>query len=264
MTSRILLTGGTGRLGRQLVPRLRAADCKLRVLSRSAHGDDDGVEWVTGDLITGAGIEAAVDGADIIVHCAGASKPGPDRAQTANLIRAATRTRPAHLLKISVVGADRIPVTSGVDRAMFGYFAFMHATEQAVADSGIPWTILRATQFFELIEIVCGALARLPALPVPSGVRFQPVDSRDVADRMAELALGAPAGLTPDFGGPRVYPMGDLIRSYLTARGKRRPLLPLRLPGRAARAVRDGANLVQGGTTGGRTWEEYLAERFAA
>jgi uncharacterized protein YbjT (DUF2867 family) len=211
MTSRILVTGGTGRLGRQLVPRLRAADCKLRVLSRSAHEDDDGVEWVTGDLITGAGIEAAVDGADIIVHCAGSSKPGPDRAQTENLIRAAAKTRPAHLLKVSVVGADRIP-----------------------------------------------------AVPVPSGVRFQPVDSRDVADRMAELALGAPAGLTPDFGGPRVYPLGDLIRSYLTARGKRRPLLPLRLPGRAARAVRDGANLVQGGTTGGRTWEDYLAERFAA
>lgn len=262
MTSRILVTGGTGRLGRQLVPRLRAADSKVRALSRSAHPDADGVEWVTGDLVTGAGIDAAVDGADIIVHCAGTAKPDQDRAQTANLIRAAARIRPAHLLKISVVGADRIPVASRTDRAMFGYFAFMRETEQAVADSGIPWTILRATQFFELIEIVGGALARLPAAPVPAGIRFQPVDSRDVADRMAELALGAPAGLTPDFGGPRVYPMGDLVRGYLSARGKRRPQLPVRLPGRAARAVRDGANLVQGGTTGTRTWEDYLAGRF--
>lgn len=71
MTSRILVTGGTGRLGRQVVPRLRAADYKVRVLSRSAHADADGVEWVTGDLVTGAGIDAA----DIIVHCAGQPNP---------------------------------------------------------------------------------------------------------------------------------------------------------------------------------------------
>lgn len=262
MTSRILVTGGTGRLGRQLVPRLREGDCKLRVLSRSAHDNADGIEYVTGDLVTGAGIAAAVDGADIIVHCAGTSRPSEDQAQTANLIRAAAAARPAHLLKISVVGADRVPVVSRTDRAMFGYFASMLASERAVASSGLPWTILRATQFHELVELVGKAMSRLPVIPVPAGIRFQPVDSRDVADRMAALALGAPARLVPDFGGPQIYPMADLVRGYLRAAGKRRALVSVRLPGGAARAVRAGANLVQEGTTGTRTWEDYLAQRF--
>jgi uncharacterized protein YbjT (DUF2867 family) len=262
MTSRILVTGGTGRLGRQLVPLLRAADCKLRVLSRSARGDTDGIEYVTGDLVTGAGIGAAVDGADIIIHCAGATNQSQDQALAANLVRAAAAARPSHLVKISVVGADRVPVASRADRAMFGYFASMLASEQTVVNSGIPWTILRATQFYELLELVAKAMSRLPVVPVPSGVRFQPVDSRDVASRLAELALGPPAGLAPDLAGPRVYPMTDLVRSYLRAAGKRRALVRVRLPGRAAGAVRAGANLPHGGTTGQRSWEEYLAENF--
>lgn len=262
MTSRILVTGGTGRLGRQLVPLLRGADCKLRVLSRSAHPAADGVEYVAGDLVSGTGIAAAVDGADVIIHCAGAAKQSQDQALTANLIQAAASARPAHLVKISVVGADRVPVASAVDRAMFGYFASMLASEHAVTNSGIPWTILRATQFYELVELVAKGMSRLPVIPVPGGVQFQPVDSRDVAGRLAELALGPPAGLAPDIAGPRVYPMADLIRDYLRATAKRRALVRIGLPGGAARAVRAGANLPRGGTTGQRSWEEYLAERF--
>jgi uncharacterized protein YbjT (DUF2867 family) len=262
MTSRILVTGGTGRLGRQLVPLLQAADCKLRVLSRSARPGTDGIEYVTGDLVTGAGIAAAVDGADVIIHCAATAKQSEDQALTANLVHAAATSRPSHLVKISVVGADRVPVASRADRAMFGYFASMLASEQAVTNSGIPWTILRATQFYELVELVARALSRLPVVPVPGGVRFQPVDSRDVAGRLAELALGPPAGLAPDIAGPRVYPMAELIRSYLRAAGKRRALVGVRLPGGAAGAVRAGANLPRDGTTGQRSWEEYLAGHF--
>jgi uncharacterized protein YbjT (DUF2867 family) len=262
MTSRILVTGGTGRLGRQLVPLLQATDCKLRVLRRTARAGTDGIEDVPGDLLTGAGLAAAVDGADIIIHCAGTTEQAEDHALTANLIRAAATARPSHLVKISVVGADRVPVASRADRAMFGYFASMLASEQAVASSGLPWTILRATQFYELAELVAKAMSRLPVVPVPGGIRFQPVDSRDVASRLAELALGPPAGLAPDVAGPRVYPMADLIRVYLRAARKRRALVRVRLPGAAAAAVRAGANLPRGGTTGHRTWEEYLAEHF--
>ena len=106
---------------------------------------------------------------------------------------------------ISVVGADRVPVVSGIDRAMFGYFASKRAAERVVADSGLPWTTLRATQFHDLILTVARQLAKLPVMPVPAGVRFQPVDAGEVAARLVELALGAPAGLVPDLAGPRVY-----------------------------------------------------------
>ena len=126
---------------------------------------------------------------------------------------------------------------------MFGYFASKLAAEQIVADSGLPWTTLRATQFHESMLLLVQQMARLPVIPVPARWRFQPVDAGEVADRLVELALGTPAGLVPDMGGPRVYEMAELVRSYLQARGKRRPILPIWLPGKAARAFRAGANL---------------------
>jgi uncharacterized protein YbjT (DUF2867 family) len=262
MTARVLVTGGTGTLGRLVVPRLQAAGCDVRVLSRRTHDAAGGIEYVTGDLLTGQGIQASVDGAAIIVHCAGSNK-GDDEA-TRNLVRAASGPAPPHLVYISVIGADRVPQTSAVDRAMFGYFGTKLAAERVVTDSGLPWTTLRAAQFHDLILMVARQLAKLPVIPVPAGVRFQPVDVGEVAARLADLALGAPAGLVPDLAGPRVYRTSDLIRSYLRAQGKRRPMVPVHLPGRAAAAVRAGANLAPDQAAGHRTWEDFLADRVLA
>jgi uncharacterized protein YbjT (DUF2867 family) len=257
----ILVTGGTGTLGRHLVPRLRDAGCNVRVLSRQSREAGDGIEFVTGDLATGEGIEGAVEGAEIIVHCAGSSKGDAEKAL--NLVRAASRRGTRHLVYISVVGADRIPVVSGVDRAMFGYFASKLAAERVVADSGLPWTTLRAAQFHDLLLMTARQMAKLPVIPVPAGFRFQPVDAGEVAARLVELALGPPARLVPDMAGPRVYGMAELVRGYLLARGRRRPLVPVRLPGQAARAFRAGANLAPDRAVGRRTWEEFLAERVS-
>ena len=259
MTSLILVTGGTGTLGRLVVPRLQDAGCKVRVLSRRTRDEGDGIEYLTGDLATDKGIEAAVDGAETIVHCAGTAKGDAEKAR--NLVRASARAGTRHLVYISVVGADRIPVVSGVDRAMFGYFGAKLAAERVVADSGLPWTTLRATQFHDAFLMTARQMAKLPVIPAPAGFRFQPVDAREVADRLVELALGKPAGLVPDIAGPRVYGMAELVRGYLRARGKRRLIVPVRMPGQAARAIRAGANLAPGRTVGHRSWEDFLAER---
>ncbi|HYN93305.1 MAG TPA: NAD(P)H-binding protein [Pilimelia sp.] len=260
MASPLLVTGGTGTLGRLLVPRLRAAGQPVRVLSRRAREPEDGIEYVVGDLATGAGLDAAVRGVATIVHCAGSAKGDEDKAQ--NMVRAAARAAVRHLVYISVVGADRVPVVSGLDRGMFGYFAAKRAAEVAVADSGVPWTTLRATQFHDLILLVARQLAKAPVIPVPSGVRYQPVDAGEVAARLADLALGEPAGLVPDIGGPRVYAASELVRDYLRASRRRRLLLPVRLPGGAAGAIRAGANLAPERAVGHRTWEDFLAERL--
>ena len=261
MSSLILVTGGTGTLGRLVVPRLRAAGYAVRVLSRSSHAPATDVEFVAGDLATGEGIDTAVKGAEIIVHCAGSQQGDQDKARS--LVRAAAQAGTRHLVNVSVVGADRIPLASRVDRAMFGYFGSKLAAERVVADSGLPWTTLRPTQFYDLILMVARQMARLPVIPVPAGVRFQPVDAGEVAARLAELALG-PAGLVPEMGGPRVYPMAELLRGYLRATRKHRPLLPVGLPGQAARAVRAGANLAPERAVGHRTWEEFLTERVGS
>ncbi len=259
----ILVTGGAGVLGRLVVKQLSEAGYAVCGMSRRAKPGDDwpGAEWVQADLETGEGIEAAVAGAEVIVHCAGSGKG--DEEKTRNLVRAASRAGVRHLVYISVVGADRIPVSSFVDRAMFSYFASKLAAEQIVAESGLPWTTLRATQFHYLTLKVARAMGKLPIVPLPSGFQFQPVDEGEVAARLAELALGTPAGLVPDMGGPKVYSMADLLRGYLRATQRPRPLLPVWLPGKAARAFRAGANLAPERAVGRRTWEEFLAEQLS-
>jgi uncharacterized protein YbjT (DUF2867 family) len=257
-----LVTGGTGTLGRLVVPRLRDAGYGVRVVSRRDHEDEQGIEYVTGDLTTGEGIDAAVEGTEVIVHAAGSPKGDEDKAR--HLVRAASRAGARHLVYISVVGADRIPLASAVDRAMFGYFGSKLAAEQVVADSGVPWTTLRATQFHDLLLTVVKQMAKLPVIPVPAGFRVQPIDPGEVADRLAELALGMPAGLAPDMAGPQVHELAALVRGYLQARGKHRPILPVRLPGKAAQAFRAGANLAPERAMGRRTWENFLAARETA
>lgn len=261
MTSPILLTGGTGTLGRRLQPLLRAAGREVRILSRSAHAAGDGISYATGDLTTGEGAEAAMDGVETIVHCAGTAKGDGDKAR--HLVRAATAAGGVrHLVFISVVGADRVPVTSGVDRAMFGYYASKRDAERVVEESGLPWTTLRATQFHELLLTMVRPMSKLPVVPAFGGVRFQPVDAGEVAERLAELALGEPAGLVREMGGPEVATMSDLVRAYLQAEGKHRPVVNMPLMGGAARAMREGANLTRPDHTAGRrTWQDFLTGR---
>jgi uncharacterized protein YbjT (DUF2867 family) len=257
MTAPILVTGGTGTLGRQVVPRLLEAGRRVRVLSRDGHDHAEEVELATGDLTTGHGIQAAVDGAEVVLHLAGTAKG--DEVKARHLVRAASQAGVRHLVFISVVGADRIPVTTAVDRAMFGYFAAKRAAEQVIAGSGLPWTTLPATQFQESVLLTVRQLARLPlAVPVPAGWRFQPVAAGEVAARLVELTLDAPAGLVPALGGPRTYTLAELVRGYLRATHRHRLLLPVWTPGGAARAFKAGANLVPDRAVGHRTWEEFL------
>jgi uncharacterized protein YbjT (DUF2867 family) len=257
VASPILITGGTGTLGSLITPRLRATGVPLRVLSRSSHAWMDGVEFAVGDLTTGAGVEAAANGVETIVHCAGTAKG--DAIKARNLVQAAARAGRPHLVFISVVGAERVPVVSGADRAMFGYFESKRAAERVVEESGLPWTTLRATQFYDSLVKLMRAMAKSPVIPASAGVRFQPVDAGEVADRMVQLSLGDPAGLVDDMAGPKVYGMAELIRIYLRANHRRRLVLTVPMVGKAYKAVRAGANLPLMPRTGKRTWEEYVA-----
>jgi uncharacterized protein YbjT (DUF2867 family) len=229
------------------------------------------VRFDGGDLPSSAGVERRSQrfltdgvraGIGTIVHCAGSSKG--DEVKAGHLVRAALAAGARHLVFTSVVGADLVPQTGRLDRAMFGYFGSKLAAERVVADSGLPWTTLRAAQLHDLLLTVAQQLAKLPVLPVPAGFRFQPVDAGEVAERLVELAVGAPAGLVPDMGGPRVYGAAELLRGYLRARGTRRPIVPVWLPGRAARAFRAGANLAPHRAVGRRTWEDFLADRVGS
>ena len=245
----MLVTGGTGTLGRQVVPLVQAAGWKVRVLSRSATDRGDGVEYVAADLLKGDGIDAALEGVEVVVHLAGG--PKGDDVGTQNLVRAAERAGVRHLVHISVTAVDQLPLT---------YFKSKLGAEEAVRGSSVPWTVLRAAQFHDFAWNTLAAMTKLPVLPMPGGLRLQPVDARDVAERLVELALGEPAGLVPDIVGPKVYSLGQLARDYLKATGKRRLSLPIRVPGKAGKVYRSGGNLtLTGATVGTRTWEDFVA-----
>lgn len=246
MDGPILVTGATGTLGRAVVDGLRVVGTSPRVLSRRPVPDG-----VSGDLLTGAGIDDAVRGCPVIVHCA--TGPRHDAAAARTLLDAARRLSGAtlpHLVYISIVGVDRVPL---------GYYREKQAVEQLVAESGLPWTILRATQFHDLLARLFGMLVHSPVLPVLAATSFQPVSVTDVAERLVELALGAPAGRVPHLGGPQVRPMTDLARAWLTANGRRRPVLPVRLPGAVARGYREGGHLAPQHRDGRVGFEDFLA-----
>jgi uncharacterized protein YbjT (DUF2867 family) len=187
---------------------------------------------------------------DTIVHLAGDAKGDDEKART--LVKAAKRAGNPHIVYISVVGADQ---------KSFAYFGFKRGAEQVIAESGLPWTTVRATQFHDLVLTLAKTLAKLPIVPVPTGFRVQPIDARDVATRLVELAQGEPAGLVDDIAGPKIYTLKEIISSYLRAADRRRPMLPLHLPGNAARAFRTGVNLAPANATGAHTWEAFLADR---
>lgn len=252
MAGTILVTGGTGTLGRHVVPLLLDAGAKVRLLSRNAHESVGGIEYVTGDLLKGDGVAAAVAGADVVLHLAGG--PKGDEVATGHLVDEVARAGVRHLVYISVIAADRIPLD---------YFKAKADAERIVAESGVPFTTLRAAQFHDLVFKAVRTLAKLPVVPIPGGVRLQPVDSRDVAARLVELTLDEPAGPVPDLAGPAVYGLAELVRDYLRASGKRRPLLPVRMPGKAGKVYRAGTNLTFDGTElGQRTWAAFLAEQL--
>jgi uncharacterized protein YbjT (DUF2867 family) len=248
MSSTILVTGGTGLLGSQVVPLLRRAGQAVRVLSRHDRQAGDGVEYLAVDLLTADGIDDALNGVQTVLHLAGG--PKGDDVSTRNLVQAAQRAGTVqHLIFISVIGADAVPI---------GYFARKAEAERIVATSGIPYTILRAAQFHELALKTVRAMAKAPILLAPGGVRWQPVASGEVASRLAYLALGNPAGRVPDLAGPRTYTLEQLQRSYLTAMGKHWIRLPIHVPGKLGKAYRSGANLTAGAPTGSETWEQFL------
>jgi uncharacterized protein YbjT (DUF2867 family) len=259
MSSTILVTGGTGTLGKLVVPRLVETGSTVRVLTRTARpAEQSGITYLVGDLETGDGVDAAMVGVATVVHCAGSSKG--DDVKARRLVDAAKRSGVQHIVYISVVGADRIPMVGRIDRAAFGYFGAKREAERIISSSGIPWTTLRATQFHDLALTTVEQMCKMPVVPTPS-FHFQPVDASEVADRLVELALGEPAGLVPDLAGPTAYSMKDLVRSYLKASGKHRMLVPMWMPGHAAKAVRGGANLALDRGVGKGAWEAFLAER---
>lgn len=242
---RVAVAGGTGCVGRYVVAALERRGHEPVVIARST-----GV-----DLTTGRGLDAALEGVEVVVDVtdvrSSRRRKGVSRRtrMTRTLLEAEQRAGVrAHLL-LSVVGADRVPA---------GYYAGKLAQERLVLEGPVPATVLRATQFHELVD---RAVRMMPGpVTVVPRVRIQPVAAREVAEALAELVEEEPAGRVQDLAGPRSHDAVDLVRRTLRARGAHRVVVPMRLPGPWGRAVRTG--LLPGSRVrrGSQTFREWLED----
>lgn len=247
-TMTVLVTGASGTLGTAVLPRLVKDGHDVRPTSRRPRAG-----WVVADLATGEGLASAVRGADAVVHLASGSGKSRDTdiEGTRRLVAAAKTAGVRHLLYVSIVGIDRVPLA---------YYKTKLAAEERLRAGEVPWTILRATQFPQLVDQIIAVSGRLGVLVEDRSLVVQPVAIEDVADRIAGLLADGPAGVV-EFGGPEALRFGDLAEAWQAVRGTKKPVLPIRIPGRIAGAVRAGALTTSAKPAGTRTWADYLAGR---
>jgi uncharacterized protein YbjT (DUF2867 family) len=186
----------------------------------------------------------------VVVHLATANRT-KDAAIARTLLDAARKAAVEHLVLISIVGIEQIPL---------GYYRDKVEVERLVVESGVPHTILRATQFHALVEKLFSVQRRLPVVLAPS-FAVQSIAVEDVADRLVELAGSAPAGRVPDIGGPAVRPLPELARAWAAATGRPRRIVPVRVPGKVFAGYAAGHHLVPGPPYGRLTFEDHLAAR---
>lgn len=238
-------------LGRVLVPALTEAGHETRVLSRQDRAD-----CARGDLRTGEGLEAALEGVEVVVHAATSpfrKSRAVDVEGTRRLLDTAAAGGVEHVIYPSIVGVDRHP---------FPYYRRKWEAEQVVEAGHVPWTIARATQFHDLLDTGLRPVTRLPAVPVGRGFVFQPVDTAEYAAVLVGLVTAGPSGRVADTGGPEVRAFADLVRAWLRSRGKRRPIVSLPVPGRIGRAFRDGVHTCPDQAVGTVTWEDFLTVNY--
>lgn len=244
----ILVTGGTGTLGKPTVALLREAGHDVRVLSRTpAPGD------YRGDLTTGEGLDESLVGVDTVLHLA-TTAGTKDVAQTKHLIAACRAAGVTQLAYISIVGVDVVP---------YSYYRAKLDCEKLIEQSGLPYTILRATQFHEFIQLFLHLQRRLPivfSLNVPD----QPIAASEVAERLVELVDVGPSGRAADIGGPEKLMLRAAIDQWQEAAATRKPVWTLHLPLRFLGAMRAGKHMTPLPGFGRQTFAEFAESEARA
>ncbi|HTN20575.1 MAG TPA: NAD(P)H-binding protein [Pelobium sp.] len=251
---KILVTGGSGLLGREIVNQLISEKQNVAILTTQTHPDvTAGVEVFTGDLITGKGLSNAVINTKAIIHCA--SNPlnfeETDVLGTQNLVKAIDKHQPPHLIYVSIVG---------VDRSNYPYYVAKKQVEDLISGSGIPFTVLRTTQFHQFVHrLINGFLnTKEKLIQIPDGMTFQPVALDEVAKRLVSLSKNKAEGLLPNFGGPEILTFEEMFEQYLQVFKSEIDWKTVPLVAPRYELFRSSVNLCEGNAFGKTTWKEFL------
>jgi uncharacterized protein YbjT (DUF2867 family) len=209
---KIVVIGGSGLIGAKTVAILRAKGHEA-----VAASPRNGV-----NSVTGAGLSEALRGAQVVIDVSNAPSWAPDdvmaffRTSTLNLVEAEAAAGVQHHVALSVVGTDRMP-----DNA---YFDAKVAQEKLIAESGVPYSIVRATQFMEFLGGIADAGMQDGKVHLSTG-QFQPIAADDVAAIVADVALGAPVNGIVEIAGPERAPLHQIIATYMKAQGDAREIV---------------------------------------
>lgn len=256
---RTLVTGATGTLGTALRSRLAATGHTVQAASREPPKETSGdIKWVELNLNDGVGINSSLEDIDVVIHAATAPQGDTETVDiqgTKRLLEAAEEADVENFLYPSIVGIDNIPLP---------YYEHKLAAEEVIEASGIPTTIVRATQFHSFVAEILGYMTKLPVWPLPTKMQVQPIDVGEVADVIVDHATLVANGRTDPVGGPEVRSVEELAQAYRDVRGLRRPIVRFPLPGATTRSFRAGYATCPDYTVGTVTWEEWLTERYAS
>lgn len=259
--ARVLVVGGTGLAGRAVTAAAVERGHDVVVASRRVPDDDapayvPGAIYATVDLVTGDGLEEAVDGIDVVVDTSNASGRSSSHVFSVgsqNLLHTAARFGVGHAVLLSIVN---------VDRSNYPYYRSKAVQERAYQDSPIETRIIRTTQFHDFVAASFAAGSRLGVIPAYSKVRFQPIAVSDVARLLVAAAEGAGApDSTSTAGGPLVQSSRELAELWKTATGARGAIVGIRQSGPLGSAWRAGLNLAPDRAIDGTTFADWLSSQ---
>lgn len=257
---RLAVIGGTGVLGSAVVEDARGRGDEVVILSRSAPStgalsdvEHRAVDLAYSDADATTRLATAVEGADAVIDAVNSTPHARSVLVEGNrrLLAAEVAAGVEHHVAISIVGCDQVPVS---------YYRAKVEQEQVVSTGAVPWSMIRVTQFHNLVDSAFRAVAKLglrPVAPAP----LQPIDVSVAAAHMVDAAHNGPAGRLPNLAGPEIRTVTELSNAWRRAMGRR--LLPVRVPliGGMARAVKAGMLCDEEAAAGGLRFEEWLADR---
>ncbi|WP_420151205.1 SDR family oxidoreductase [Spirosoma sp.] len=265
--NKILIIGGSGVLGSAVVATLQTeridfltgSRTQLKKDSYSAVNQSTEIPWTRVDLVSGEGLPKALAGVDTVIHLA--SAPGKigheffETVITRNLLNALKQSDVRHVIYMSIVGVDKI---------QYSYYRAKREAEILIQESGLPYTILRATQFHDLVDFALSKLLSLPIGFVPKQLLDQPIDVEPVAQELFRLAKAGPQHNILNLGGPEVLDLGTLAQRWMNYRNVSKPIIPIPTISNLMNSFARGDHTCTEKAVGSKTWDDYLSKRYGS
>ncbi len=249
----ILVTGCTGRLGTALLQHLQESDYRVKITSRRKPEYDGTFAWVYSDLLTGEGVDEAVQDVEIVIHAATSPNQYTKEIEIngfRNLLKKLNKVK--HFIYPSIVGIDYIPMK---------YFQYKLEAEQLLENSSIPYTIVRATQFHDYVEAMFLSKTYFNRYFIPGKIPFQSCAVEDYARHLIAFLDKDPQGRADDFAGPEIMTLKEMAELKIKVYRENNKIVSFALPGNLYKTFREGRGTNPERKLGKITFEQYLRKK---